>query len=119
MTGYVLRRSVLSLSLLAALLAAGGAVLVVLGAPVWVPFVLAIVVVAAQYALSPYLIQWLIPATPVPWAEGRYDTEHLVGGILGRRCQEAGVNPVRLGIVDDGRRTPSRSVTPAAMPGST
>lgn len=102
MTGYVLRRSVLSLTLLTALLAAGGTVLVVLGAPVWVPFVLAIVVVAAQYALSPYLIQWLIPATPAPWVEGRYDTEHQVGVILARRCQEAGVNPVRLGIVDDG-----------------
>lgn len=102
MTGYVLRRSALSLTLLAALLAAGGGVLVVLGAPLWVPIVLAVVLVAVQYAVAPALIQWLIPATRVPWADGEYQTGHPVGAIVARRCAGAGVGPVRLGIVEDG-----------------
>jgi len=102
MTGYVLRRSALSLSLLAVLLAAGGGVLVWLGVPVWVPAVVAVVVVAGQYALAPYLVQWLIPATRIAWVDGRYDTSHEVGVIVARRCAEAGVRPVRLGIVEDG-----------------
>jgi Zn-dependent protease with chaperone function len=102
MAGYVLRRSALSLSLLAALLAAGGALLVVVGAPVWVPFVVGLLVVAAQYAVSPYLVQWLVPATRVAEVDGRYDTDHELGAIVARRCAEAGVRPVRLGIVDDG-----------------
>jgi len=102
MTGYVLRRSAISLSLLAALLAAGGGVLIVLGVPVWVPIVIAVLVVAGQYALAPYLVQWLIPATRIEWVGDRYDTEHEVGAIIARRCAEAGLKPVRLGIVDDG-----------------
>ncbi|GAB4081832.1 M48 family metalloprotease [Modestobacter muralis] len=102
MTGYVLRRSALSLTLLAALLAAGGAVLVQLGVPVWVPVVLAVLVVAGQYALAPYLVQWLIPAQRIEWVGDHYDTHHEVGAIVARRCAEAGVRPVRLGIVDDG-----------------
>jgi len=102
MTGYVLRRSALSLGLLAAILAAGGGALVWLGAPLWVPVVLAVVVVALQYAVSPYLVQWLIRAHPVPWTGDHYDIAHGVGEVLARRCVEAGVRPVRLGIVDDG-----------------
>ena len=102
MTGYVLRRSALSLSLLAALLAAGGGVLLWLGAPLWVPIVLALVFVGLQYAVSPFLIQWLIPATRIAWVDGRYDTDFEVGAIVARRCAEAGLRPVRLGIVDDG-----------------
>ena len=102
MTGYVLRRSALSLVLLAALLVVGGSVLVLLGAPLWVPVVLALVLVAAQYAAAPYLVQWFIPATRIGWVDGRYDTDHEVGAIVARRCAEAGVRPVRLGIVDDG-----------------
>ncbi|WP_222193059.1 M48 family metalloprotease [Modestobacter italicus] len=102
MTGYVLRHSAISLTLLGALLAAGGGVLLLLGAPLWVPIVLAVVVVAAQYAIAPYLIQWLIPATRIAWTGDRYDTDHEVGALVARRCAEAGVRPVRLGIVDDG-----------------
>ena len=111
MTGYVLRRSVLSLGLLAALLAAGGAVLIAWGAPLWVPIVLAVVFVGGQYAVAPYLIQWLIPAYEIRYLDGTYDTSryvrgydtaHALGELVERRCQEAGVRPVRLGIVDDG-----------------
>ncbi|MEU2351108.1 M48 family metalloprotease [Modestobacter sp. NPDC049651] len=102
MAGYVLRRSALSLFLLAALLTAGGAVLVVLGVPVWVPLVVSLLFLAGQYALAPVIVQWLVPATPIAWVDGRYDTEHELGAIVARRCAEAGVRPVRLGIVDDG-----------------
>ncbi|MDP9436238.1 MAG: M48 family metalloprotease [Actinomycetota bacterium] len=102
MTGYVLRRSVLSLALLTSLLAAGGAVLVELGVPVWVPLVLSLLVVAAQWAVSPYLVQWLVPATEVPRRGDGYATDHVLGVLVARRCREAGVRPVRLGVVDDG-----------------
>lgn len=103
MTGYVLRRSLVTLGLLGALLAAGGAVLVGLGVPVWVPFVLSIAVVALQWALSPYLVSWLIPATELRRAAGGgYVTDHVLGELVARRCAEAGVRQVRLGVVDDG-----------------
>ena len=64
MTGFVLRRSALAFALLVALLAAAGGVLVVLGVPAWVPFVISILLVLAQYALAPYVIQ----AWRQPWA---------------------------------------------------
>jgi Zn-dependent protease with chaperone function len=102
MSGYVLRRSALALGLLGVLLAAAGALLFWWGAPVWVPFVLAVVVVTGQWALGPYLVQWLIPATEVRCVDGRYDTRHALGAIVATRCAEAGVQPVRLGIVEDG-----------------
>ena len=102
MPGYVLRCSALSFVVLTALLAAGGTVLVVLGVPVWVPVVLSLAVVGLQWALAPYVIHWLIPARQVTWRDGRYETEHPLGEIVARRCAEAGLQPVRLGIVDDG-----------------
>ncbi len=107
MTGYVLRRSALSLAFLGALLAAGGAALLAWGAPLWVPVVLAVLVVGGQYAIAPYVIQWLIPAYEIPYRDGRYDTRGYaapqpVADLVERRCLEAGLQPVRLGIVDDG-----------------
>ena len=102
MTGYVLRRAAVSLGLLTALLAAAGALLLCWGAPVWMPFVVAFVVVTAQWAVSPYLVQWLIPAAEVEYRPDGYITAHAVGDMVERRCREAGVRPVRLGIVDDG-----------------
>lgn len=112
MTGYVLRRSLLSLAALTTLLAGAGALLILWGAPLWLPVVLAVVVVGAQWALAPYVISWLIPAFELPRKRGEYDTwEYDVRGyprareladLVARRCREAGVEPVRLGIVDDG-----------------
>ena len=95
MTGYVLRRSALALGLLGALLAAGGAVLLSWGAPLWVPIVLAIVVVGGQYAVAPYLIQWLIPAHEIPRGDQAYDTRdytrgddpaHVLAALVEQRC---------------------------------
>lgn len=103
MTWYILRRSVLTLGLLSALLAAGGAVLVNAGVPVWIPCALSLLVVGGQWALSPYLIAWLIPARELPRAAGGgYETDHVLGALAARRCTEAGVRQVRLGIIDDG-----------------
>lgn len=102
MSGYVVRRSALSLTVLGALLAAGGGLLVALGTPVWVPFVISLLFVLAQWSIGPYAIEWLIPATPVAWRNGGYCTGHPLGEMVARRCAEAGLRPVRLGIVDDG-----------------
>lgn len=102
MSGYVLRRSAGALGLLLVLLAASGAVLVALGVSVWVPAVLSVVLVAVQWAVSPYLVQWLVPANEVHRTDTGYDTDHVLGEIVARRCREAGVRPVRLGIVEDG-----------------
>lgn len=112
MTGYVLRRSLFSLTVLTGLVAAAGAVLLVWGAPVWLPFLLAVLLIGAQWALSPYLLGWLIPAFELPRRGGRYDSSAYdtsgyprareLAGLVERRCSEAGVRLVRLGIVDDG-----------------
>ncbi len=75
------------------------------------PVVLAVLVVGGQYLLSPYLIGWLVPAHVIPRpgdgddtrAYGRdADPAHVLGEPVERRCREAGVAPVRLGVVDDG-----------------
>ena len=73
-----------------------------LGVPAWVPFLISILLVLAQYALAPYVIQWLIPARRVEYPSGRYETDRRLVEIVARRCAEAGLRPVRLGIVDDG-----------------
>ena len=107
MTGYVVRRSALSLALLTALLAAGGTVLVLLGAPLWVPLAVSLGVVVGQWALSPLLVQWLVPAYELRYREDGYDTvgyprAEALAAIVEHRCREAGLRPVRLGVVDDG-----------------
>ncbi len=102
MNAYVLRRSATALGILLALLAAAGAVLVYLGVPVWIPAVAAVVVLGLQYAVSPYLLQWLVPAAEIERTADGYATDHVVGEIVARRCRDAGVPLVRLGIVEDG-----------------
>ena len=111
MTGYVVRRSALSLTLLTALLAAGGTVLVLLGAPLWVPLAVSLGVVVGQWALSPLPVQWLVPAYELRYRKDGYDTvgyprAETLAAIVEHRCREAGLRPVRLGVVDDG--TPER-----------
>lgn len=100
---FVVRRSVPSLfGLVGLLIAAGFAAVGFLGAPLWFPVVLAIGMMLVQFAVNPLVIQWLVPAVPVSHDGERYDTDHPVGEIVARRCREAGVPLVRLGIVDDG-----------------
>ena len=102
MTGYVLRRSAAAMAILLALLAAAGGLLVWLGLPVWIPAIASVLVLGLQYAVSPYLVQWLIPADEIGRSAGGYATDHVLGEIVARRCRDAGVDLVRLGVVDDG-----------------
>jgi Zn-dependent protease with chaperone function len=101
MTGYVFRRSLPSISgLLALLVIVGTAAVVFLGAPLWFPAVFAIVMVGIQYAVNPWIIQWLVPAEIVADRDGGAD--HPVVALVRRRCADAGIPMVKLGIVHDG-----------------
>lgn len=101
--GWVLRRSLPSLGLLTGLvLAVGVAFVVFLGAPGWFPPVFAIAMIGLQYAVNPLLVQWLIPAQVIPHDGTRYLTDHPIGELVARRCRDAGIPLVKLGIVDDG-----------------
>src|SRR5205085_69691 len=101
--GYVMRRSLPSLSLLVALVLGVGFLGVgFLDAPVWFPVAFAIVVLTIQYFVNPFIIQWLVPATVIPHDGQRYATDHPVGELVARRCRDAGIPLVTLGIVDDG-----------------
>ncbi|MDQ1497561.1 MAG: hypothetical protein QOI86_901 [Actinomycetota bacterium] len=100
---FVVRRSLPSVSgLVGLLIAVGFAAVGFLGAPLWFPVAFALFMMLLQYAVNPLLIQWLVPAVPVLNNGERYETDHPVGEIVARRCREAGVPLVRLGIVDDG-----------------
>jgi Zn-dependent protease with chaperone function len=102
-TAFVLRRSLLSVTVLVALLTAAGVVCVeVLGTSPWVPLVVSLAFVALQYVVNPWIIAWLIPATELRRTADGYATDHVVGELVHSRCLQAGLRPVRLGIVEDG-----------------
>ncbi|MDQ4097330.1 MAG: zinc metalloprotease HtpX, partial [Actinomycetota bacterium] len=88
--------------LLALVLAMGFAAVPFLGAPVWFPVAFAIAVLLVQFVVNPFIIQWLVPATVIPHDGHRYAIDHPLGEIVARRCRDAGVPLVKLGIVDDG-----------------
>jgi len=99
----VLRRSLPSLGGLVGLLMAVGFVAVAtVGAPLWFPVVLAIVVIVAQYAVNPLIIEWLVPAVVVGHNGERYALDHPLCESVARRCRDAGIPLVKLAIVDDG-----------------
>ena len=101
MTGYVFRRSLPSVSaLLALLVVVGTAAVWFLDAPLWFPAVFAIGMLGIQYVVNPWIIQWLVPAQVV--ADRNGGTDHPVVELVRRRCAEAGVPMVKLGIVRDG-----------------
>ena len=101
--GFTLRRSLPSITgLLGLLLAVGVAAVIWADAPVWFPAVFAIVFLLVQYAVNPLIIQWLVPATVIDHDGERYLTDHAVGEVVAKRCRQAGVPLVKLGIVDDG-----------------
>jgi Zn-dependent protease with chaperone function len=52
--------------------------------------------------VNPYIIRWLVPAAVIEHDGERYATDHPVGEIVARRCRDAGIPLVTLGIVDDG-----------------
>src|SRR5437764_5034606 len=101
--GFTIRRSLPSITgLLALLLIIGAAAVIFAGAPVWFPAVFAIGIIGLQFAINPLIIQWLVPASIIDHDGSRYLTDHPVGAIVARRCRDAGVPLVKLGIVDDG-----------------
>ncbi|HZQ85718.1 MAG TPA: M48 family metalloprotease [Acidimicrobiales bacterium] len=101
--GFVLRRSLPSISgLLALLVGIGFAAVAFLGFPLWFPIAFAVVLLLVQYAVNPLIIQWLVPASVIERDGHRYLTDHAVGELVARRCRDAGIPLVKLGIVDDG-----------------
>jgi Zn-dependent protease with chaperone function len=103
MSGVVARRMVLVLGgLVGLVLAVGVAAVVLLGAPPWLPAVTAILVVGLQYLVGPPLLRWLVPARVIPHDGRTYATDDPIGALVARRCGDAGVPLVRLGIIDDG-----------------
>ena len=101
--GFTIRRSLPSITgLLALLLIIGAAAVIFAGAPVWFPAVFAIGIIGLQFAINPLIIQWLVPASIIDHDGQRYLTDHPVGELVARRCRDAGVPLVKLGIVDDG-----------------
>jgi Zn-dependent protease with chaperone function len=100
---FVLRRSLPSLGgLVGLLLAVGFLAVATVGAPVWFPVAFAVVVLVVQFAVNPSIIEWLVPAVIVAHDDDGYALDHPVAGIVARRCREAGVPLVKLGVVDDG-----------------
>jgi Zn-dependent protease with chaperone function len=103
MTAFVWRRSLFALSVLSGLLVlAGGLVTVLTPVPFTVPLIVCLLWAGLQYVFAPALIQWLIPAREIRQVNGRYDTNHILGRIVERRCLAADVPLVRLGVVNDG-----------------
>ena len=100
---FVLRKSIPSITgLLGLLLLVGFAAVWQLDAPLWFPMAFAIAMVALQYVINPWLIQWLVPAGVIDHDGTRYLTDHRIGELVAQRCRDAGVPLVKLGIVDDG-----------------
>jgi Zn-dependent protease with chaperone function len=100
---FVLRRSLPSITgLLALVLGVGLLFVAFLGAPLWFPAIFAIAIIGIQYLINPAIVQWLVPATVVEHDGTRYLTDHPIGAIVARRCRDAGIPLVKLGIVDDG-----------------
>ena len=101
--GFVLRRSLPSLAgLIGLLLLVGFAAVFFLDAPLWFPAAFAVVILVVQFLVNPLIIEWLVPANLVDRTADGYATEHPVGAIVARRCRDAGIPLVKLGIVDDG-----------------
>jgi Zn-dependent protease with chaperone function len=102
-TSFALRRALPSLTGLIALLVGLGFIGVAFaGFPLWLPFALALAVVGIQYAITPWLIERLVPAQPILHNGSAYDTEHPLGRIVAQRCHDAGIGLVTLGVVHDG-----------------
>ena len=100
---FVLRRSLPSLGgLVGLLMAVGFLAVATVGFPVWFPVVLAIVVILVQYAVNPFVIEWLVPAVVVGHDGERYALDHPLCQSVARRCKQAGIPLVKLAIVDDG-----------------
>jgi Zn-dependent protease with chaperone function len=89
-------------TLVGLLMGVGFLAVATVGAPLWFPVAFAVVMIIVQFAINPSIIEWLVPAVIVGHDGERYALDHPVSAIVARRCREAGVPLVKLGIVDDG-----------------
>jgi Zn-dependent protease with chaperone function len=100
---FVIRRSLPMMGTLVGLLMGVGFLAVVtVDAPLWFPVAFAVAAILVQFAINPFIIEWLVPAVVVGHDGQCYGLDHPVSGIVARRCREAGIPLVKLGIVDDG-----------------
>ena len=100
---FVIRRSLPMMGTLVGLLmGVGFLAVVIVDAPLWFPVAFAVAAILVQFAINPFIIEWLVPAVVVGHDGQSYSLDHPVSGIVARRCREAGIPLVKLGIVDDG-----------------
>src|SRR5262245_34671656 len=94
-----MRRSLFAIcGLFAGLVGVLVVVTIALDLPPVLPAVVAIALTLLQWAIGPWLIERLVPATTVPLDDVDLD----VASIVRSACERAGVRPVRLGVIDDG-----------------
>ena len=103
MTGFALRRALPSFTgLLALLVGAGFLAGAFVDLPIWAPFAFALSILLLQYAVTPWLIERLVPADPILHDGRCYETSHPLGDIVAERCRDAGIPLVTLGVIRDG-----------------
>ena len=94
-------RSLLPFAVLGALLLAGVTIALAASVAIGPLIAIAVAFVLLEWAVAPAFVQWVMPAEIIPHDEKGYQTTHPIGAIAARRCRDAGVPLVRLGIVDD------------------
>jgi Zn-dependent protease with chaperone function len=117
----------LGLLLVVALVAAVAAGLEAGGAVTVIALVLGLAV--ADWLVALVIVRWAIPARDLPHDGVRYLTGEPIGALVERRCRDADIPLVRLGVVDDGvpnaftfgrtRRSAQVCVTRGCSSGST
>ena len=94
---------------LVALVGAAGAVAMSEGVPIGALASLAMVFIVVDLIISPHLIEWIVPARTLERDGNGYVAtnalERRLAPIVTRRCADAGLPLVKVGIVDDGMPT--------------
>lgn len=92
-------RSVIVLALLFGLVFAVGIMaLFATGLPLWLAVPFAVFVVALQYLLGPFILQWIFK---IQWADPAQFNPQLAA-FIARTCQERNIPKPRFGVIDDG-----------------
>ena len=92
-------RSVIVLALLFGLVFAVGIMaLLATGLPVWLAVPFAVIVLALQYALGPFILQWIFK---IQWTDPAQFNPQLAA-FIARTCQERNIPQPRFGVIDDG-----------------
>jgi len=92
-------RSVIVLALLFGLVFAVGIMaLLATGLPLWLAVPFAVIVLALQYALGPFVLQWIYK---IKWVDPTQFNPELAA-FIARTCQERNIPQPRFGVIDDG-----------------